>query len=105
MKTLLFVAAAVVLAAASSWAQTPSSPTPAPVVVPAPAATPQPLPAARWTPAQIRDAFDTADSDSNGELSRSETQRLAILPRSFEDIDQNKDGVLARAEYESAFQR
>ena len=97
MKTLPLVAA--------SWAQTPSPPSPAPVVVPPPAATPQPLPAARWTPAQIRDAFDTADSDSNGELSRAETQRLAILPRSFEDIDLNKDGVLARAEYERAFQR
>jgi len=103
MKILALIA--VALAAPFSWAQTPSSPSPAPVVVPPPAIVPQPLPAARWTPEQIRDAFDTADSDSNGELSRAETQLLAILPRSFEDIDQNKDGVLARAEYESAFQR
>jgi hypothetical protein len=91
MKFLALIA--VALAAPFSWAQTPSTPSPAPVVVPPPAIAPQPLPAARWTPAQIREAFDTADSDSNGELSRSETQRMAILPRSFEDIDENKDGV------------
>ena len=46
-----------------------------------------------------------ADSDSNGELSRAESQRLAILPRSFEDMDENKDGVLVRDEYEGAFPR
>ncbi len=75
----------------------PAAPQPAPAAVP--------LPAARWTAAQVRDAFDRADSDSNGELSRAEAQRLAILPRSFEDMDQNKDGVLVRAEYEGAFPR
>ena len=35
-------------------------------------------------------------------LSRAEAQRLAIMPRSFEDLDQNKDGVLGRAEYEGS---
>ena len=44
-----------------------------------------------------------ADTDSNGELSRAEAQRLAVLPRSFEEMDLNKDGVLVRAEYEAAF--
>lgn len=97
----------LVALAASAWAQTqpqtlPMAPPTTPVAQPAPA---QPLPAARWTPAQIREAFDTADSDSNGELSRAEAQRMAILPRSFEDMDQNKDGVLVRTEYEAAFPR
>jgi len=96
--------AATWLALASAGAQTlpPSTPAP-PAAQPAPAA-PAP-PAARWTAAQVREAFDMADSDSNGELSRLEAQRLAILPRSFEDMDQNKDGVLVRTEYEGAFPR
>jgi len=34
-------------------------------------------------------------------LSRAEAQQLVILPRSFEDLDQNKDGVLTREEYEA----
>ena len=34
---------------------------------------------------------------------RAEAQRLAILPHSFEDMDQNKDGVVDRAEYQRAF--
>jgi hypothetical protein len=63
----------------------------------------QPIPAARWTPAQIRQSFDQADTNSDGQLTRTEAQRLAILPRSFEDMDQNKDGVVTRAEYEAGF--
>ncbi|MDB5872353.1 MAG: hypothetical protein JWQ07_1795 [Ramlibacter sp.] len=65
----------------------------------------QPLPASRWTAAQVRQAFELADSDSNGELTRAEAQRLPIMPRSFEDTDQNKDGVITRNEYEAAFTR
>jgi hypothetical protein len=87
-------------------AQQPQAPTAQPtlpVVPAAPAA--QPLPLHRWTAQQIREAFELADSDSNGELTRAEIQRVAILPRSFEDMDQNKDGVVTRAEYEAAFSR
>ena len=77
----------------------------APIVV-LPGAVPvQPLPAARWTTQQIRQAFDMADSDSDGVLSRAEAQHLSALPRSFEEMDQNKDGSLTRAEYEAAFAR
>ena len=96
-------AAAVCLAIGFAGAQTlPAAPPPSPPqVVPAN----PPLPAARWTVAQIHEAFDRADTDSNGELSRAEAQRLAVLPRSFEEMDQNKDGVLVRAEYEGAFPR
>jgi hypothetical protein len=63
----------------------------------------QPVPASRWTPEQIRQAFDAADANSDGQLTRAEAQRLAIAPRSFEDMDTNKDGVLTRDEYEAAF--
>ena len=96
------------LAVAAAMAQTPSTPAPpAPVAVQpgAPAGTAQPVPAARWTAEQIRQAFDLADSNSDGQLSRAEAQRLSILPHSFEDLDQNKDGVLGRSEYEAGFAR
>jgi Ca2+-binding EF-hand superfamily protein len=52
---------------------------------------------------QIRQSFELADSDSNGQLTRAEAQQLTILPRSFEEMDENKDGFVARAEYESVF--
>jgi Ca2+-binding EF-hand superfamily protein len=94
------------LLATPSWAQT-AAPAPAPATLPVvPAATAaQPLPASRWTAPQIRQAFELADADTNGELTRSETQRLAIVPKPFEDMDQNKDGLISRAEYEAAFVR
>jgi hypothetical protein len=93
--------------AAAAIAQTPSTPAlPAPAAVQpgAPVAmAAQPVPASRWTADQIRQAFDLADSNSDGQLSRAEAQRLSILPHSFEDLDLNKDGVLSRSEYEAGF--
>jgi hypothetical protein len=63
------------------------------------------LPASQWTSVQIRQSFELADSNSNGELTRAEAQQLSIMPHSFEDMDENKDGVITRAEYENAFSR
>ena len=111
MKHLAFhmTAAAMSLAGLTALAQTPTTPAPAApaTVLPAPATVPapRPMPAARWTADQIREAFDLADSDSDGVLSRAEAQRLTLLPRSFEDMDQNKDGVLQRSEYAAGFPR
>ena len=70
-----------------------------------PAAVTQPLPANRWTVAQIREAFQLADANGDGQLTRAEAQRLPILPRSFEDADLNKDGVLTLDEYQASFAR
>jgi hypothetical protein len=90
-------------------AQTVPAPVPAvPAAVPVPVPVPYrpaPVPASRWTPQQIRQAFDAADADSNGALTRAESQQLSILPRSFEDMDENKDGIVSRSEYENAFNR
>ena len=104
---LRFTAAAICMCAGAAFAQTPSTPAvPAPAAVqPGAPAAAAPQPASRWTAEQIRQAFDSADSDSDGQLSRAEAQRLTILPRSFEDMDQNKDGVLSRREYEAGFAR
>jgi hypothetical protein len=109
-RALLFAIAVAGLQTVAAIAQTPAGPGPAaPAAVQpgAAAAAPPaaPAPASRWTADQIRQAFDLADSDTNGELSRSEAQRLTILPRSFEDMDQNKDGVLSRVEYQAGFAR
>ena len=76
---------------------------PAPAAVPAPVNVP--LPAARWTLDQIRQAFALADADANGQLSRAEAQRLPLMPRSFEDTDENKDGAIVLREYESSFRQ
>ncbi len=46
-----------------------------------------------------------ADTDSNGELTRAEAQKLTLMPRSFEDADQNKDGVMVFNEYAAGFAR
>ena len=89
----------------AALAQTPGTQAGTPIVgQPAtPAPVTQPLPPSRWTPAQIREAFQLADLNSDGQLSRAEAQRLPMLPRSFEDTDANKDGALVLAEYESSF--
>lgn len=111
MKYLAFflgIAAGVLVAALSASAQQQQQQQPAAQptlpVVPASPVT-QPLPPHRWTAQQVREAFELADSDTNGELTRAEIQRVAIMPRNFEDMDQNKDGVVTRAEYEAAFVR
>jgi len=106
--SLLGGAAAGALVAAlsgmdASAQQQPAAQPTLPVVPAAPAT--QPQPPHRWTAQQIGEAFALADTDTNGELTRAEIQRVAILPRSFEDMDQNKDGVVTRAEYEAAFVR
>jgi len=94
--------AAFALLAAHAQAQVAAVPgAAAPAVPAAPRTLPPAPPPVRWTLVQLQEAFTTADSDSNNELTRAEAQQLVILPRNFEDLDANKDGVLSRAEYES----
>ena len=98
---------ALIAAALSSMshAQTAAPALPAGVQPALPAPVTQPLPANRWTAAQIREAFQLADGNGDGQLTRAEAQRLPILPRSFEDTDLNKDGVLTLDEYQASFAR
>jgi hypothetical protein len=77
------------------------APDPAASLMP-PAATGAPAP--RWSPAQVQQAFQRADSNADGQLTRAEAQQLAILPRSFEDLDANKDGILTLPEYQAGVQ-
>lgn len=110
MKSLFCPLAAALALGVPAWGSaqtaapaTPMAEPPPAAVVPAPA--PRPLPPSRWTAAQIRESFDLADADGNGQLTRAEAQNLAIMPRSFEEADLNKDGVLVRSEYEALFAR
>jgi hypothetical protein len=103
MKSLV-VAAALCAVAGAFAQQGPRVAAVPPAVAPAiPAPVTQPLPANRWTPAQVREAFQLADANSDGQLTRGEAQRLALMPRSFEDTDLNKDGVLSLDEYQASF--
>jgi hypothetical protein len=110
MKPLPCLLAAALALGAPGWASaqtaapaTPTAEPPPVVIVPAPA--PRPLPPSRWTAVQIRESFDLADADGNGQLTRAEAQNLTIMPRTFEEADLNKDGVLVRSEYEALFAR
>lgn len=60
-----------------------------------------PAASGRWTPAQVQQSFVRADANADGQLTRAEAQQLTILPRSFEDLDANKDGILSLDEYQS----
>ncbi|MES2937339.1 MAG: EF-hand domain-containing protein [Pseudomonadota bacterium] len=51
---------------------------------------------------EVARSFLGADTDRNGELSRSEAQRLLIRPFSFEEMDRDGNGLLSRGEYEDA---
>lgn len=47
-------------------------------------------------------AFIFADANRDGDLTRAEATRLAIMPMSFEDMDRNRDGMLSRFEFDDA---
>ena len=58
--------------------------------------------AAGFTPLQIAQSFMGADTNRDGELTRGEALRLTIAPYSFEEMDNNHDGILSRSEYEDS---
>lgn len=90
-------------AVASAFAVHAQSPAPAGVQPGVAPPVTQPQPASRWTPAQVREAFQLADGNGDGQLTRAEAQRLPIMPRSFEETDTNKDGLLSLSEYQASF--
>jgi len=62
------------------------------------------MPRGPYSAVDIERAFQDADINHDGELSRAEAQRLAI-PVPFDDLDRNHDGSLTHFEYEDFFQR
>lgn len=57
-----------------------------------------------WSAVDIARSFIEADLNRDGEVTRAEARRLAIMPLSFEEMDRNFDGVISRFEYEDATQ-
>ena len=47
-------------------------------------------------------SFIEADTNRDGDVTRAEARRLAIMPMSFEEMDRNFDGVISRFEYDDA---
>lgn len=60
--------------------------------------------AAPRTAMEVVQAFNQADMNRDGALTRAEVQRLA-LPQSFDELDVDKDGTLSRGEYGGGFGR
>jgi hypothetical protein len=44
-------------------------------------------------------AFEAADADRDGKLTRDETKQLAALKRGFDRFDTDKDGTISYAEF------
>ena len=55
-----------------------------------------------YTPVETARSFLYADANADGELTRAEATRLAIMPFSFEEMDRNHDGVVRRSEYDDS---
>lgn len=55
---------------------------------------------AGFSAVDIARSFINADSNRDGQLTRSEARRLTLVMQSFEEMDRNYDGVITRSEYE-----
>lgn len=100
---VLFLALVSMAASAQSQNQIPARPgraaTSARVQAPAAVGTPQGL-----RSPSLEAAFRRADSDSDGRLSRQETEHFPMLAERFEQIDRNRDRHLSREEFQRAAQ-
>lgn len=50
-------------------------------------------------------AFQRADTNRDGKLSREEAERLPAVAETFQEYDRNKDGFLAPEEFEQAIRQ
>jgi hypothetical protein len=55
-----------------------------------------------YTPIELARSFLLADTNRDGELTRTEAQGLVIMPVGCAHVDSNHDGVISRFEYEDA---
>ncbi len=94
--------AALALGAAAAQAQTsppsPANPGNASAQMTA-AGTAGAIPPNRTTGQQLEAAFNRADVDRDGKLSRQETEHFPALVQRFEQIDTNRDGFISRDEF------
>jgi len=55
-----------------------------------------------YSAVDVARSFLQADANRDGELSRAESTRLALMPVSFEEMDRDHNNILTRSEYEDA---
>ena len=56
------------------------------------------IPASKATTIDLNAAFDRADSDKDGKLSRTEAENLPAAAQRFEQIDTDRDTLVSREE-------
>lgn len=52
--------------------------------------------------AKYTEAFDRADKNTDGRLSKEEAENMPAVAQRFDMIDKNKDGFISKAEYMDA---
>ena len=61
-----------------------------------------PMGSSGLNPVEVARNFINADSNRDGELTRSEASRMGFAAMSFEEMDRDFDGIITRAEYDDA---
>jgi hypothetical protein len=92
-RSVVLVAALVFGGVAGAQGQTPS-PGPARDVSPAAGS----IPANKATSKDVDAAFDRADANKDGKLSRTEAENLPVVAQRFEQIDTDRDTFVSRQE-------
>ena len=101
--SVLLLAALVLGAAHTAQAQTPAAaPAYSPPSQRAMSVTAVAIPATQATSQDVQAAFQRADSNRDGQLSRQETERFPALVQRFEQVDSNGDHFLSADEFKQA---
>jgi hypothetical protein len=96
--SVIFLAASAMGAASAARAQS----TPGAPAQMAPMAAADAIPANKVTRMDLDAAFNRADVNRDGKLSRAEAEHFPAVAQRFEQIDSNHDGFISRDEFNQA---